>query len=315
MTDVWADTLYQASFGGVEFDLLETEDSHVRSLVMHSYPRRDGGDGQDMGAEPRETTGVAIFWERSPVAGEDLRSSQNHLRRFKAWFAATQAGKPQEFVHPITGSYKAWARDVRWSAVGEERNKIIADVTFVEDTTEPAELVVQASIDAGVSAIGVAIDLVEEQLAAFSLNTTILDEMLIIIEDWELNFDLSLREVNLEVASISAAIDLDIQRFALESDIARHPLWKAYQRLHYQILRAADRFRRRQPQVIQIELRVAQPLRVIATDYYGARDAETRYQQILRLNEIDDPSLLPAGKRLKIPTPSGAQQASLRRAA
>lgn len=319
MSDVWASSLYQSSFGGVDFDCLETQDSWDRALVMHTYARRDGGDGQDMGAEPRETDCRIIFWDRSPIAGENpFTSSQSHLRRFEEFHRATQTGRSQEFVHPLFGSYRAYARSVRAVASAELRNVIMVDLTFVEDSTEPAPLRVRGPLDAGVAAVTVGIGDVELEMAELGFTPpSLLQEILDTVTEWEEDYGttLSLREVNLQFGSISAKIDLDIRTLGLEGNIANHKLWKAYQRLHYQVGQAAEAFRQSQPAYIEIQLRAPQPLRVVVTDYYPHDDVEGRYQELLRLNEIDDPSLLPAGSVLVAPAPSAGRRASLRRTA
>lgn len=315
MTDIWEQALYRSSYGGVEFDCLTTSDSIDRAVVMHSYPRRDGGNGQDMGAGPRETDCRAIFWERPALPGDKPLSSQNHLRRFQEFFKVTQSGRPQEFVHPVTGSYRARAIGVGWETVGDLRNVILCDVTFVEEGTEPAPFALRAPLAAGRAAVSVQGSLLDRALADIGKATDVVNDALIAVERWESDLTVSVREVNLEVASFNDRIDRQIRILGLESDPAGHGAWKAFQLFNFQIALAAEAFRQQQPQLIEIELRANLPLRVVVTEHYGATDADQRYAEVMRLNDIEDPSSILAGTILLIPSPAGARQATLRRAA
>lgn len=309
MSDVWSSTLYSASYGGVEFDCLETSDSMARAIVRHSFPRREGGVLHDMGAEPRETRCRLLFWERPALEGETARG--DHRARFAAFLAVVKAGKEgkaQAFVHPITGSYQAMVEDFDFDATGDERDAITADVTFVEDSTEPARfdpgsLLV---VDAGAAAVRVNADLATAAFAGAGLDTAVPGDAADVVDGWESDPTTAVRKVNLELATITSQIDGLIDEFELATDVSRFPLFRSLQALNYSCRRAAALFRQRQPQLITITLAAAQPLRVVAADTYGAADAEARYADLMRLNDIDDPTLLEAGTVLQAPAPRRA---------
>lgn len=302
MTDVWSQTLYQASFGGVEFDCLATSDSLSRSIVRHEYPRRDGADLQDMGAEPRVTRCRLLFWERPPLDGE--AATGNHLQRFAAFLDAVRAGKAQDFVHPITGTYRAMVESFDYDATADERDAITAECVFVEDTTAPAQFDPgrMVLVDAGAAAVRVHADQANAELAAAGIDSSAATDAAAAVDGWE-SAATSVREVNLQLASIGSQIDGLIAEYELASSIENYALWRTLQRLHYSCRRAAALFRQAQPQIVTLTLAAAQPLRVVATELYGADGAEAGYAEMMRLNDIDDPSLIAAGTSLRAPAP------------
>ena len=130
------------------------------------------------------------------------------------------------------------------------------------------------------------------------------------VDSWESDPSKLVRDINLEVATISAKIDELVDTYELTSDVSNFALWRSLVALNYSCQRAASLFRQSQPQNITITVAVATPLRVIVTETYGAREAERRYAEVMRLNDIDDPLLVPAGSVLKAPAPSRTQKAT-----
>jgi prophage DNA circulation protein len=305
----WASAMHQASYGGVEFDCLTTRDSIARALARRVYPRRNGGHVQDMGAEPRTTQVQAIFFERNPLDGE---TAKNHHVRFAAFFEASQRGIAQDFVHPLTGRYRAAVESFDFEATGEEDDVILADVTFVEDTTEPAvfEPGIGAPLDAGTAAVRVQAELLEEELDTAGLTSTIPSMAIDLTWLWESEPFLVLREVNLALASFGSAVNDAMDELELVTSLARFPIWRSMQRLLYTVRLAAEAFRQDQPQLTIILVLRGQPLRALVAEHYGARDAERRYQELIRLNDIDDPSYIQEGTRLHAPVADADRRSS-----
>jgi prophage DNA circulation protein len=316
---VWANALHQASFGGVEFDCLTTSDSIARAVARRPYPRRNGGNLQDMGGEPRMTTVQAIFFEREPIDGEDFfQSSRNHLERFADFFAATQKGIAQDFVHPLTGTYQALVEDLRFDADADQEDTILVDCTFLEDTTEPAifEPGVTAIFESGTATIRVQAELLDAEIVAIGLETDLPQQAIDIAELWESSrLFLALSEVNLQLASFASDLNDMMDEFELVTDLARYPVWRSAQRLLFTVRLAADSFRQNQPQLTTILVLRGQPLRALVAEHYGAREAERRCGDIIRLNDIDDPSYIPEGTRLRAPVAEAGRRTSLRRTA
>lgn len=314
MSDVWSGALYQASFGGVEFDCLSTSDSMARAVAKHSYPRRDGADLQDMGGEARTTRCQLIFWERASLEGET--ATGNHLQRFAAFLAASRAGRSQDFVHPLTGTYRALIEELEFDATGEERDAITATCTFVEDSTQPAKFDPGSllAVDSGAAAVAANAQLATDALAAQGIDSDVPSSASSLVDAWESDPTKSAREVDLELATAQNQIDGLVDQYELTTDIDRFPLYRRMVSLSYSLKRAAALFKQAQPQVIQITLAADQPLRVLVTETYGAAQAEARYADVMRMNDIEDPSLILAGTVLRAPSPRSTS-APTRRAA
>jgi len=88
----WRDTLLQASFRGVSFDVESVGDTTARSLALHEYPYRDGADAEDLGTGARRMRFTAIVW------GDDYET------RLQALLAAVRQADVGELVHPVFGT-------------------------------------------------------------------------------------------------------------------------------------------------------------------------------------------------------------------
>ncbi|WP_321883600.1 DNA circularization protein [Burkholderia cepacia] len=88
----WKDTLQDASFRGVVFDVQRTDDPIEREVARYAYPYVDGEDIVDMGQKARETSLTAIFF------GDDYEE------RLKTFLNAISQPGPGELVHPVFGS-------------------------------------------------------------------------------------------------------------------------------------------------------------------------------------------------------------------
>lgn len=87
----WADSLQQASFRGVKFDIKNARDSAERSLGISAYPYLDGADIEDLGANPRSCQIQAVFW------GDDYET------QLQAFTEALDTRGPGELIHPVFG--------------------------------------------------------------------------------------------------------------------------------------------------------------------------------------------------------------------
>lgn len=88
----WKDTLQDASFRGVVFDVQRTDDPIEREVARYAYPYVDGEDIVDLGQKARETSLTAIFF------GDDYEE------RLKKFLNAISQPGPGELVHPVFGS-------------------------------------------------------------------------------------------------------------------------------------------------------------------------------------------------------------------
>lgn len=128
----WEQSLLPAKFGGIEFDIIKTDDTADRALVEHVYPFVDGADVEDMGRGARKISVEAIFH------GDDYEKRLNDflyaLDGYDAQHTKLPAGAKTPLVHPIFGEVQV--KVARYAVHHEADNVDQASITieFVEST-------------------------------------------------------------------------------------------------------------------------------------------------------------------------------------
>ncbi|RMC99882.1 multidrug DMT transporter permease [Aquitalea palustris] len=119
----WKDNLLDASFRGMVFDCLQTEDEAERDTASHAYPYMDGEDVEDLGRKARQLRLTAVFF------GDDYDS------RLQAFLAMLDEPGHGELIHPVFGSMarmQLLRHVVRHSA--EDVDYCTVELTFKEAT-------------------------------------------------------------------------------------------------------------------------------------------------------------------------------------
>jgi len=119
----WKDNLLDASFRGLVFDCLQTEDEAERDTASHAYPYMDGEDVEDLGRKARQLRLTAVFF------GDDYDS------RLQAFLAMLDEPGHGELIHPVFGSMarmQLLRHVVRHSA--EDVDYCTVELTFKEAT-------------------------------------------------------------------------------------------------------------------------------------------------------------------------------------
>lgn len=158
----WSQTLLDASFRGVAFDAIATDDSVGRALQLTEYPYRDGAQIDDLGASARRIRVQALF------NGPDYEAA---LAEF---VAALNQGGEGELVHPVFGSLKVYAAS--WSAPhrAEDPDYCLLSLEFVESGL-PVSLFANAPAQAKAAAVQSTVDTAQSLGdAAFSKQVTAL---------------------------------------------------------------------------------------------------------------------------------------------
>ncbi len=120
----WSESMQDASFRSVRFDVINTRDSVERALAQHEYPYLDGADIQDMGAQPRSLQLTAMLW------GDDYES------RLQTLLQALDKRDAGDLIHPIFGSMPNM--QVKLYQVNHEADNVDActiDIQFVQSKT------------------------------------------------------------------------------------------------------------------------------------------------------------------------------------
>ena len=122
----WANTLLPATYGGIEFHIIKTDDTADRTLVEHSYPFIDGADVEDMGRGSRKISVEAIFY------GDYYELQLNDF--LKALDSASTTYPDKMLQHPVFG--EIMVRVARYAVHHDADNIDQAAVTvdFVEST-------------------------------------------------------------------------------------------------------------------------------------------------------------------------------------
>ena len=79
----WETELQDASFRGVPFECISTDDVHSKTLAIHQSPYSDDAEIEDMGNDPRKVSIQAVF------AGETYLSDYHKLEA-----ALNERGEP-----------------------------------------------------------------------------------------------------------------------------------------------------------------------------------------------------------------------------
>lgn len=165
----WSETLLEASFRGVSFDIISIDDSADQAIAEHAYPYLDGADIEDLGRGPRVIAIEAIFF------GSDY---EQRLQDFLKELAKPGAG---ELVHPVFGSIKnAQLRRQRIRHDADNVDQATVSLEFVENTpgnpffernlpSQKAEAIVRHGAIANAAATSGFADVVDRLRAANSL--------------------------------------------------------------------------------------------------------------------------------------------------
>lgn len=318
LRDIWYENAQPGSFAGIPIDILVTQDEVELARASYQYPHRDGADFQPMGNGPRRTRCTVLFFERKPDADDDAAgfASDDHLTRFATfWQTAITAQQPYEFVHPLFGAYQAWVDGTPVvTANSDERNCLSLDVTFVEDSTSPTVILdgtviapyhtstTQAAVFASAFDDEVATLNLPDDSAAKGLGTDVTSTM----SSWS-DPEKSVRDVNGDLNRLTDRIDDALNDIAYATSLERIPLLRTAARLHATIRRAAEAYRKTAPQLAELIVDRPQSLNAFLLKRYGAAQLERRRDEAMKLNDIPDPSYLPAGFRitLVLDNPSG----------
>lgn len=117
----WEESLQDASFRGVRFDIVNTRDSASRDTAVYEYPYVDGGDVEDLGRKPRNLGVTALFW------GDDYET------RLQTFLAALDVRGSAEMIHPVFGSM-LYMQCIEYQASHEAENVdyCVVEVVFIQ---------------------------------------------------------------------------------------------------------------------------------------------------------------------------------------
>ncbi len=118
----WKDTLLEASFRGIEFDIVSTDDSADRACAEHAYPYIDGADVEDLGRGARKVSMQAVFF------GDDYE------QRLKGFLQALDEPGEGDLTHPVFGVIFAQLTSYRIHHEADNVDQATVSLEFTEST-------------------------------------------------------------------------------------------------------------------------------------------------------------------------------------
>lgn len=287
---------FKASFGGVELLLENMSGDAGLDWAVISPHRGDLHSVQNQGRRLRRVQCSVLFVDQDGLP-------DHYLDRYRAFEAMASTGKPQIFTHPIHGSYLAVVESPSYDADSSSLS-VRCSCSFLA-VEEPQAV---KAVGAGVAAIAGPEDVGVMATAATAELTTLGEasdtpaDCLSSAEAWANGDTADARQVLLEVASLTSQIDTEIERLDLLTSYDRWAAYKALIRLRYSVTRAAQAATASSSRVVEYQVRVGVPLRVLCARLYGARVAEDMADQVARLNGLRAPGRIAPGTVLRLPS-------------
>lgn len=309
--DQWERQLYHASWGELTLDIAATQDDASRAVTINKYPHVDGADTDDMGGEPRTTSAHIIFFQRD--------DQDDYYERFTQFLALRDTGEAYAFVHPLTGTYQARIAACTYSGDANSRDTIMVDCTFVEHTTTEAIFQIGSGapllsavevVAADAAKVGAAVAAYNAANPLTPVSTTVHTDALATVTAWEAT-EAGIRNVNLELVAKTNQIAAEMDRLEVATNLRRFPLAATLTNLAYTLRRAAATVTAKTPRLIEITVNAPIPLMALAANTYGADQATFRYEQLLEMNDIENPARIEKGTVLRAQAPGG-KRTSLR---
>lgn len=293
-----------ASFAGIEFDVTRVNDSLRRALEITKHRNRNGARVRDHGGMARMTRCDVIFWDRPAVDGEFADASVSYRDRFNEFARIVMAGRPASFAHPGGGTYRAFVAEIDWSEVAVELDTIRGTFEFVEDTSETTASLALGSDrpqSSGLQEASVDFAEFDKQFKADlpSASTTFLDDIDAFLGEWA--DPTNVPEVPAQLKQAIRLIESAQDSLSILTDPQYYEIFILSERLMASLRSAAESVVQTQPQLLTATVLSEQPLRSFLVGFYGAAEAAERYDSILELNVVDDPSYLAAGTQLTLP--------------
>jgi prophage DNA circulation protein len=294
-----------ASFKGIELHryLVSFTDSRGPRVVEHSFPKRDGGKQEVMGRRPHRTEWQLTF------------TGPNWITTLKQLVASIDADPSGLLVHPIYGQMQVVCQGFDRAVVNlpEATDTISVPLAFVEDD----QALDDASVSQGVAAQqqNVTSSVADFQTAAapYSAPATVTATAALasaanayataaaaaaLSNTIDPSLDSKLATVALSTEAAIAAISIDPlgvgTAATYDALAAAEVVYSACQDL-------ADAALADGPAVVEYVVAGTTSIAVLAAALYG-KDALVYIDQLLSLNPIPDPTAIPSGTVLLVPS-------------
>jgi prophage DNA circulation protein len=284
----WSDgDLKQASFRGVTFEVVSTEDEIARRVTEHRFPYRDGALLEDTGREPKPTQCTAVFY------------GEGYLAQLTAFLALVDEGKTGPFQHPLLGRWQA--KVIRTSVRHSHDRRDAAEVEL-ELKQDGIDTAIQQISGADGAAGQLDDDVTAAQNAYDDLDQSVpsVQDAINDLDDFGDDADDQIDDLNDRADQAGRMVkdaidDLD----DLDDQVAASPVVDALRDAHLSALRLKTSLEHVAPAAIVRDVSHDLPLTLLALTELGDPD---RLDDILRLNKIRNPAFVEPGVQLKMPS-------------
>ncbi len=295
---------YDITWGRIRVWCSSLNTDNSRTQVVHELSSGDDHPIQDRGLGPRPVTCALLFIEMP----SEPSPPQDRLEEFAA---QVNRGDVELFTHPINGSYLVHVENFAYD-IDEDGNIENATCTFLPageiQDLYPAQIGVAAAT--GTDAVSARASALSTELDALGIESTIPAEALETTESWVESAEVSARDVIVDAARVSTAIDAMIEDEGLEDDLALWPLYQATVLLASAYRQAAIAATSETPSLFFMLISTPTSVLALVTRVYGGAEAEDRDRQVRALNDVRSPGgLIEAGAYLAMPARSSRRKA------
>ena len=289
---------FDASWAGIRIAVTSTS----------TFPKFDGATLEDTGRKHFVASMEFIFIDRKPLPGESV-PILDYRGRFNAFDAQVALGKVATLIHPYAGAVKCRIEGFGHNADATGQAFIKASATFIEEITLAP---VFAADGGGVQTLGGSQDVRAHATTADAAREDVglepSDNLAVAIEAaerWEADPTLTAREVLAEMAVVINALNAELADIGAGTDIDRYPIMRDYTLLQHSLRKTAEAFTTTTTRIVILTVAEPLPLRVIAAQFYGAGEAERRFDELRELNPgLLSPVIVPRGTALKALSPN-----------
>ncbi len=282
----WAEKLWDASYKDVHFFCRLTEDRQPRAVAVAEYPYRDGGHIEDLGRGPRNITIQVVLF------GSDY---EDELAELVAILDETGSG---ELIHPIFGPVNAKCTDYVVRHDGDHRDSATIDITFKEDAIDTPGIIIRdtagSTADAAfASATGVAALLNATERAKYMAK---INNALSILRSPDRVIP-GLREASRALQDVQNVTNELVGTYRTLTDPENFTIVRGFMDTYALFGKLFQRTASTAPPYRQEVVSAPISARALAVRLYG--DA-SRASEIISLNNLTDPSFIPAGTALTV---------------
>lgn len=280
--------MLSARFADIEIGVTRLSHEGGQDWAESSPTRGDQHTLMPRGRAIRRTPCEIMF------AGADFEA------KLRAFDEVAERDEPALFVHPLRGSYRAIVKGWKYD-IDETRHLATGACTFVEFEEPRPVAPVSAGVVAvaGTGAMRVAVEKAQAASAAAGRGLlATLSDALAAVEEWAAE-DSDLRAVQTKLDGLVARINE-------EANLIRPSTWESWQlyrsllRARYQLMQAGQAVVAEADNVYDYVVEQAEPLIATARRLYGGQNARSRADELLRLNGLKTPGMVPAGTKLKV---------------